>query len=629
MSILAIRMSSRTHSAVAAAVVAAGILIPSQASADSAASQAAHERKALKADRECEDIVFPDGTVAECPSVEASQTAAIAHAKHVDVTCPPPTREQGHNHCVLDADVVLDEPLRLDSFTRLDCGGHKLVPKTVGQVRIPASPGIPAKSYAPSTPEVAIVLAKAYGVTVENCQIGSRDPLAPFDFGVVVLGSKLPAEVAGENGAIHQLQNTVARNTIAVRYVGVLIGQSDNTAVTDNQIVALIGARGVGIDLFGDSDLNHLEGNRVVAHATADATAVVPLFPGTTPSPQKPRGIRLNLGSARITNFCMDGELLVQIPGREDAVTEGSSSRQEDNVVEGNFVDFGLTSLPFGIATAAGAVRPVITGNTIVGAHQALHFSGLAPGEAFGIAGTCSFDPERACGTNADCFLTACGDTASKGTCVGAKTRTDISMGATDPLVVGNTVDGSSGKVEIGVYVAIPAPHATIVQNTVRRASLAGIRLNNQSLESTTVRSNAFVENRFGLVLAVMPNIEPTTTGHFFGSSISLNDFVGSTRQAIATGVCKALVTTSCETNADCGTSGPCLTNTMPFPAELSVDGQGNYWGRACSDSEGFRGADEPDALGGRDTSAPNVVDSHPYGVSVAGGVDDTTLTCH
>lgn len=621
-SILAIRVLFRTHHALAAAAVAAGVLIPSTASADSAASRAAHEGKALKADRECEDIAFSDGTVAECPSVEASQTAAIAHAKHVDVTCPPPTREHGHGRCVLDADVVLDEPLKLESFTRLDCRGHKLVPQAVGQVRIPG------RSYVPSTPEVAIVVAKAYGVTVENCQIGSLDPLLPFDFGVVVLGSKLPAEVAGEHGAIHQLQNTIASNTIAVRYVGVLIGQSDNTAVTDNEITALIGARGVGIDLFGDSDLNQLKGNRVVAHATADATAVVPLFPGTTPSPQKPRGIRLNLGSARITNFCMDGELLVQIPGREDAVTEGSSARQEDNVVKGNFVDFGLTSLPYGIATAAGAVRPVIKGNTIVGAHQALHFSGLAPGEAFGVAGACSLDPERACGTDADCFLAACGDTASKGTCVGAKTLTNISMGATAPLVIGNTVDGTSGKVEIGMYVAIPAPHATIVRNTVRRASLAGIRLNNQSLESTTVRRNAFIENRFGLVLAVMPNIEPITTGHFFGSSISLNDFVGSTRQAIATGVCKALVTTSCETDADCGTSGPCLTDTMPFPAELSVDGHGNYWGRACSDSDGFRGADEPDALGGQDTSAPNVVDSHPYGVFGASRVKNKRLTC-
>jgi hypothetical protein len=623
-----LRALFRTH-ALAAAAVAAGLLLASNASADSAASEAAHARKALKADRDCEDIVFPDGTVAECPSVEASQTAVIAHAKHVDATCPPPTHEEGHNRCVLDKDIDLDEPLKLESFTRLDCGGHRLLPHAVGQVRTPGSPGVPATPHVPSTPEVAIVLANAYGVTVENCEIGSLDPLLPFDFGVVVLGSKLPAEVAGDNVAVRWLQNTVASNTIAVRYVGVLIGQSDNTAVTDNQITALIGARGVGIDLLGDSDLNHSQGNSVVAHGTADATAIVPLFPGTAQSPQKPRGIRQNLGSARITNFCMDGELLVQIPGREDAVNEGSSARQEDNVVEGNFVDFGLTSLPFGIATAAGAVRPLITGNTIVGAHQALHFSGLAPGEPFGVAGTCSDDPERACGSDEDCFLTACGDTATKGSCVGAKTRIDISMGATDPLVVGNTVDGSSGKVQIGMYVAIPAPHATIVHNTVRRASLAGIRLNNQSLEATTVTSNAFIENRFGLALVVMPGIEPSTRGDSFGSTISLNDFVGSTRQAIATGVCKALVTTSCETTADCGgTSGPCLTHTMPFPAELSVQGQGNYWGRACSDSDGFRAADEPDALGGRDTSAPNVADSHPYGVSVAGGVDGTTLTC-
>ncbi|HEU0107694.1 MAG TPA: hypothetical protein VFT38_16055, partial [Vicinamibacteria bacterium] len=464
----------RTHHALAAAAIAAAILIPSHASADSAASEAAHERKA---DRDCEDVVLADGTVAECPSVEASQTAAIAHATHVDVTCPPPTREDGPRGCVLDADVVLDKPLKLESFTRLDCGGHKLLPTTVGQVRIAG------KAYVPSVPEVAIVLAKAQGVTVENCQIGSLDPLRPFDFGVVVLGAKLPSEVAGDNGALHLLQNTVASNTIAVRYVGVLIGESDDTAVTDNQIVALIGARGVGIDLLGDSDLNHLTGNTVLAHATAEATAVVPLFPGTTPTPQKPRGIRMNLAPtppSRLINFCMDGEV-IQIPGREDALTPGSSARQEDNVVEGNFVDFGLTSAPYGIATAAGAVRPVITGNTIVGAHQALHFSGLAPGEMFGVAGTCSLDPERACATSADCFLTspACGDTVSKGVCGGAKTLTltDKSLGATDPLVVGNTVDGSTGKVEIGMYVAIPAPHATIIENTVRRASLAGIRL--------------------------------------------------------------------------------------------------------------------------------------------------------
>ena len=100
-SLLAIRVLIRHHT-LAAAVAVAGILIASNAFADSAASEAAHARKAHKADRDCEDVVFPDGTVAECPSVEASQTAVIAHAKHVDVTCPLPTHEEGHDRCVLD-----------------------------------------------------------------------------------------------------------------------------------------------------------------------------------------------------------------------------------------------------------------------------------------------------------------------------------------------------------------------------------------------------------------------------------------------------------------------------------------------------------------------------------------------
>ena len=591
-------------------------------------SDAVHARQAAKADNDCDDIVLPDGTVAECPSADASQTAAIAHAKHVDISCPAPTRPDGAHRCVLDDDVVLDAPLNLASFTRLDCQGHRLLPSKVG---VPENSRTTAKEYVASQPEVAIVLTKAFGVTVENCQIGSLDPLLPFDFGVVTLGAKVPGDVVDDNGAMHLLRTHIHINTIAVRYVGVLIGESDNTQVAGNEIVAMIGARSVGIDITGDSDRNHVLGNSVRADATADGNTLVPLFPGTTPSPQRPRGIRMNLGFGRVTNFCLAGELL-QIPGREAALTD-SSLLQEDNVVESNYVDFGLTSAPFGIATAAGAVRPVIASNTITGAHQALHFSGLGPGELFGVAGHCSLDASRACGANSDCNINAC-DTASKGTCVGAKTLTlgapgvAESLGATDPLVVGNTVDGSSGKVEIGMWVAIPSPHATILRNTVRNTSLAGIRINNQSLEDTTVAGNTVTGNRFGLALVVMPNVDPRASGDFFASKISLNDFVGSTRQAIATGVCKTVVSTSCETNADCGTGDTCLTATMPFSAELSVDGQGNYWGRSCADGGGFRGAGNPDGLGLRDTSAANVTDSHPYGVSVAGGVGPNTLRC-
>jgi len=592
-----------------AAAVGLCVLLPWSASAQSDVSEEAHQRHASKADKDCEEIVFPDGTVAECPSPAASQTAAIAHAKHeADVVCPPPTREDGARGCVLDSDVVLKEPLSLDSFTRLDCGGYTMLPT------MPGTPRIGTKQRVPSTPEVAVVLMKAHGVTIENCHIGSV--ASPFDFGVLVIGSKLPAEVLDDQGAVHQLQNKVQDNSIATRYNGVIIAQSDDTAVKDNEVRSMVGARGIGIDILGDSDGNRLEGNTVVADSP-NASTSVPLFPGGLSTPQRLRGIRLNIGNAAVTNFCMDGEL-IQIVGSQ-------SVRQEDNVVEGNFVDVGLTTLPFGIATAAGAVRPVLSGNTIVGAHQALHFSGIAPGDDFGIPGHCSLDAQRACGVNADCNIAGCDD-ASKGTCVGASTVNTLTIGATDPLVVGNTVNGSTGKVEIGMYLAIPPPHATILQNTVSHASLAGIRLNNGNMEFTTVRGNTLVANRFGLVLAELPGIPHETQ---FGSAISLNDIVGSTRQAIATGVCKSLVTTSCDTSSDCGASGPCLLRPTVLPTELSVDGQGNYWGRTCADSDGFRSFDEPDALGLRDTSAPNVNDSHPYGVPVAGGVDETTLTCH
>jgi nitrous oxidase accessory protein NosD len=598
---------------IAAAALGMCTLMPGDALAQSAASEAAHERHASRADKDCEDIVFPDGSVAECPSPSASQTAAIAHARHVDVVCPPPTREDGARGCVLDSDVSLDEPLRLDSFTRLDCGGFTMLPSVVGTPRIGTT-----QVRVRSIPEIAIVLMKAHGVTIENCHIGSV--ASPFDFGVLVIGSKLPEDVKDDQGAIHQLQNTVQDNSIATRYNGVIIGESDDTTVKDNEVRSMVGARGVGIDVVGDSDINRIEGNSVVADSP-NASTSVPLFPGPLTSPQRLRGIRLNIGNAAVSSFCMDGEL-IQILARTDI-------RQDDTVVEGNFVDVGLVTAPFGIATAAGAVRPVLVGNTIVGAHQALHFSGIAPGDDFGVPGHCKVDAQRACGVNADCNIAGCDD-ADKGPCIGASTVNNLTIGATDPLVVGNTVDGSTGKVEIGIYLAIPPPHATVLQNTVSHASLAGIRLNNGNMEFTTVKGNTLVGNRFGLVLAELPGIPQETQ---FGSAISLNDIVGSTRQAIATGVCKNAVTTSCDTSSppisDCGASGPCLLRPTALPTELSVDGQGNYWGRTCADSEGFRSFDEPDALERRDTSAPNVTDSHPYGVSVAGGVGDTTLTCH
>ena len=575
-------------------------------------------------DEQCQDIVLPDGTVAQCPSQEASQTAAIAHAHQVDITCPAPTVPAGKRGCVLDKDVVLQAPLKLEPFTRLDCDGHALLPITDGK---PLIPGPPAQAYAASVPELAILLIQAYGVTIQNCRIGSVDH--PFDFGVVVLGSKLPPEVLGEQGAIHQLRNRIQANEIAGRYTGVLISQSDNNVVSDNLVDAVIGTRaGTGIDILADSDLNQITGNNVITHARADASAQNPLYPGVRVGRVRPIGIRQNLTGAApaLVNVCIGGQLAVQIAASADAIPEDSGARQQDNRVEGNFLDCGNIASPFCVATAAGAVHPRLIGNTVVGAHQALHFSGIAKGEAYPVAGHCSLDAERACTASTQCTGTdPCGNAVSKGSCIGAATFTDVSIGATEPLVTGNVVDGTAGKVEIGMYLAVPSPRATVVGNTVLRASTAGIRLNNQSLQDNTFYGNSVVESRFGLVLAQVPSIG--MPGSAFGSWISRNDFVGSTRQAIATGFCTTPVTTSCVSNGDCPGS-TCNVAGFPFAAELSLDGQGNHWGRACSDSNGFRGASEPDDLGKRDTGAANVNDSHPYGVPVAAGIPAGVLPC-
>jgi hypothetical protein len=71
-----------------------------------------------------------------------------------------------------------------------------------------------------------------------------------------------------------------------------------------------------------------------------------------------------------------------------------------------------------------------------------------------------------------------------------------------------------------------------------------------------------------------------------------------------------------CTTNAECG-ADTCI-ELLPFAAELSGHDKGNYWGRTCSDSDGFRAHDEPGALGATDTTSANVMDSHPFGAPVA-----------
>ena len=75
------------------------------------------------------------------------------------------------------------------------------------------------------------MLTKAFGVTVENCQIGFARSVVAVRLRRRHARCSVPGGVVGENGAMHLLRTHVRNNTIAVRYVGVLIGESDNTQV--------------------------------------------------------------------------------------------------------------------------------------------------------------------------------------------------------------------------------------------------------------------------------------------------------------------------------------------------------------------------------------------------------------
>src|SRR5271165_4745050 len=79
--------------------------------------------------------------------------------------CPSPTVPEG-NACVLNNDVVLTSTLILPSHTTLDCKNHKMTP---------TSPGTVVDSTTRSTPQVAVFLNGAQGITIQNCDIREFD----------------------------------------------------------------------------------------------------------------------------------------------------------------------------------------------------------------------------------------------------------------------------------------------------------------------------------------------------------------------------------------------------------------------------------------------------------------------
>src|SRR6266498_1212387 len=170
---------------------------------------------------------------------------------------PSPTQPQG-GQCLLRADATLTKTLRLTSDTKLNCQGHKLVPRSLGS-------GLSQRSV----PEVAIFLNGVKNVQIQNCVIDG------FDFGIFAVKSKVPAEIRNTPGKLPQLRNKILQNTVNARFLAISLASVDNTEVKDNTIkYTTMGGKGIYVG--SDSDLNRIINNTVVGDiAPTPATPAV------------------------------------------------------------------------------------------------------------------------------------------------------------------------------------------------------------------------------------------------------------------------------------------------------------------------------------------------------------------
>jgi parallel beta-helix repeat protein len=167
----------------------------------------------------------------------------------------------------------------------------------------------------------------------------------------------------------------------------------------------------------------------------------------------------------------------------------------------------------------------------------------------------------------------------------------------TDVLIEGNTLMGPMGN-----GIRIGDTFDPIIQgNSITGSTNFGIFIRGNAIETATITRNRIFNNGFGLRFR---RDAFNSNATFYGAKIFLNDITGSTTQAVSR------------------TANYNLTLCPDCTTELSVGVQGNYWGRPCSDSNGFREFGET----GADSPAAFIKDSHPYEDSVAGKSDEELL---
>lgn len=490
-----------------------------------------------------------------------------------------------------------------------------------------------------SSPRAAFVLDRAQGVRIQNCVIGSDGDR--FDFGIIAAGNK--ADAAPGRSA-HAVGNEFFNNSITTVKSAVTLLASDQNEVVGNTIE--IQGAAAAIVLMRGADANRLIDNSLLIDGFGGPQSLLAQLPvpadelvqdyeavpgfcrGFATTNRNAIHIRIETGRATVPaspasrlyasliNWNLAGRLL-QFPltpvldGTGTAV--GTRETSSNNLVDGNTLsrkiaaDFGPCAanvcagdgsscqvdadcqrLTYGVTPnifVDGGSGNTFTNNIVQRGWMGLVVTGQIvplslPENVF--PGSCTKDSTRYCRTTDDCNIDLDGNGVidpgeSLGQCAGVMhVTTPADDSAHGAQVANNSFAGPyscpfiNSPIDMTFSVDYSVTGNSVVGNTTvpstnpASASFShAFGFRGTSAASGTISRNVFVGDRSGVV-----DISATTT---FGAKFSLNDL-------------------------DLGPGGRDFLyfhSASIAPGELSVNGQGNYWGHTCAEG-GFLASDVP-----------------------------------
>lgn len=453
----------------------------------------------------------------------------------------------------------------------IDCYGMTLVPQQPGT----ASSG--------PTPAVAIFVEDFQNAAIQNCVIDG------FDFGIFAIKSR-----SGDPSL------KIFNNTIKARFAAISLMSVNQAEVTKNRL-QYTAQRGRALYVGRSSNRNRIVSNIITANLSTDQIAVF-----RAPGPSGDSNPEINMGSAVVIAQTDGGEqgllnVVLESNGRKkvrqlvtSASPEPDASFSDSNTFSNNTIKLSTVGIP-GMNRPDGIVLSFpestdVSNNTVNGARISIRVNAQYAPKKF--PGRCSLDRNlpRYCLADADCNIP--GDVSgSLGICRNIITRmvrwrsrnTTLNRNTlTDPFFFGISVAGETTSIRGNTIRAM----RDLVDATATGMNLLG----KLALETTTVSRNVVSDLPTALRFESTPGVPGITdlVASVFLAQISLNDFTG---YDLAVQV----------------------DDNYNLLSELSVAGQGNYWGNGCS---GLQNNMVRDDTGGIILNA--VVDSHPFRFSVA-----------